>query len=131
MLKACIHTSFWLFFLLLMHTHINVWGQRPGMGGMMRGGGQGSSGPFKDSLEHRTGFEDSVSILYKTMHEDAYYFQDSSVHDFTRRWPLPWSHIFLGNTGSASRSLIFSPVMQAGWDHGFHAFDPYQSDVNN
>lgn len=131
MMKAFISAFFWVFFLVLLHTDMQVWGQRPGLGGMMRGGGQSSGGPYKDSLQHRTGLEDSASILYRTMHEDRYYFQDSSVHDFTRRWPMPWSHIFLGNNGSASRSLLFSPLMMAGWDHGFHAFDPYQSDIYN
>jgi hypothetical protein len=62
--------------------------------------------------------------------EERYYFQDSSVDDFSKRWPVPWHHYFLGNNGSASRSLIFSPNMQAGWDHGFHAFDPFHVDIN-
>ena len=73
--------------------------------------------------------EDSASILYRFMDEERFYFQDSAVHDFTRKWPIPWSHIFLGNTGSASRSLVFSPLLQAGWDHGFHAFDIYHNDA--
>ncbi|MFN9710154.1 MAG: putative porin [Bacteroidota bacterium] len=115
-------------------------GQRPGgMGGILNraqniGSGAsrsfgGGGGPFKDSLVHRTGMEDSASILFRYLDEEKYYFQDSSVHDFTKKWPVPWSHIFLGNTGSASRSLLFTPIMQAGWDHGFHAFDIYHHDA--
>jgi hypothetical protein len=98
-------------------------------GAGMRGGMSGDSGPFKDSLLHRTGMEDSASIIYRYLAEERFYFQDSSVHDFTRRWPIPWHHIVLGNTGSASRSLLFNPLMHAGWDHGFHAFDIYQHDA--
>jgi hypothetical protein len=96
------------------------------MGNMGMGGGGGA---FKDSLKHRTGMEDSASILYRFIDEERFYFQDSSVHDFTKKWPIPWSHIFLGNTGSASRSLIFSPNLETGWDHGFHAFDIYHNDA--
>lgn len=51
---------------------------------------------------------------------------DSSVNDFTRRYPVPATHIYLGNTGTASRSLLFSPVINAGFDPGFHAFDVYK-----
>jgi hypothetical protein len=97
--------------------------------GNVGGRSSGAAGPFKDSLVHRTGLEDSASIIYRFMDEERFYFQDSSVHDFTKRWPVPWSHIFLGNTGSASRSLLFSPLMQGGWDHGFHAFELYHNDA--
>jgi hypothetical protein len=98
--------------------------------GPVTGSSSGSSGrgPFKDTLQHRTGMEDSASILYRYMDEDRFYFQDSSVHDFSKRWPVPWSNIFLGNTGSATRSLIFSPFSQAGWDHGLHSYDVYHAD---
>ena len=110
-------------------------GSRPPGGGtgMPRGGGMGmppgQTSPFKDSLVHRTGLEDSASIMYRYLAEERFYFQDSSVHDFNRRWPVPWHHFFLGNTGSASRSLLFSPILQPGWDHGFHAYDIYHTDA--
>jgi hypothetical protein len=51
---------------------------------------------------------------------------DSSVNDFTKRFPVPATFIHLGNTGTASRSILFSPVMTSGWDPGFHAFDVYK-----
>jgi len=50
MMKAFISAFFWVFFLVLLHTDMQVWGQRPGLGGMMRGGGQSSGGPYKDSF---------------------------------------------------------------------------------
>lgn len=51
---------------------------------------------------------------------------DSSINDFTKRFPIPAHHVFLGNTGTATRSLLFSPLMKSGWDAGFHAFDAYR-----
>ncbi|MET0392942.1 MAG: putative porin [Chitinophagaceae bacterium] len=51
---------------------------------------------------------------------------DSSISDFTRRFPIPATNIYLGNNGAASRSILFSPRMQSGWDAGFHAFDIYR-----
>lgn len=50
---------------------------------------------------------------------------DSSVGDFTRRFPLPATWINLGNIGNAARSLLFSPKFNAGFDPGLHAFDIY------
>jgi hypothetical protein len=46
--------------------------------------------------------------------------------DFTRRFPVPATAVFLGNTGNASKSILFSPNSGAGWDPGFHAFDIYK-----
>ena len=91
--------------------------------GMSSGGSSG--GPFKDSLLHRTGLEDSITIAFRYLDTARFSFLDSSVNDFSKRWHLPWTHIFLGNTGSASRSLLFSPNMKPGWDQGMHAYDAY------
>ena len=51
---------------------------------------------------------------------------DSSITDFTRRFPIPATNIFLGNTGTASKSILFSPFLKPGWDPGFHSFDIYK-----
>ncbi|HSU28953.1 MAG TPA: putative porin, partial [Chitinophagaceae bacterium] len=51
---------------------------------------------------------------------------DSSIIDFRTRYPIPASHIYLGNLGNATRSIFFDPSMKAGWDPGFHAFDIYK-----
>ncbi|WP_315822197.1 putative porin [Paraflavitalea speifideaquila] len=42
---------------------------------------------------------------------------------------MPWYNVHLGNFGNASRSLLFTPIMQSGWDHGFHAYDNYNFTV--
>jgi hypothetical protein len=103
----------------------NLMQRIPG-GGMMGGGGRGASGgPFKDSLLHRTGMEDSATIAFRYLDTSRFYFLDSSVSDYTRRWPVPWTSNFLGNNGNAVRSMLFMPNRQPGWDHGMHAYDPY------
>jgi hypothetical protein len=84
-----------------------------------------------DSLRRRNKHEDSITISFRYLDSTRYYWLDSSVTDFTKRYPVPATHIFLGNTGTASRSLLFSPGMQAGFDNGFHAFDVYKWKLEN
>ena len=86
-------------------------------------GGGGRSGGGTDSLKQRNKNEDSITIYYRYLDSAGTYKLDSSVGDFTRRFPLPATHIMLGNLGNASRSLLFSPVMSAGFNPGFTAFD--------
>lgn len=85
-----------------------------------------AGGKSVDSLEHRNQYEDSVTITFQLPLSIQPQKLDSSVDDFTKRFPIPAHHIFLGNTGTATRSLLFSPRMQSGWDPGFHAFDVYK-----
>lgn len=123
-----------IFFLLLLQLSLaSVFAQMPGgrnflqnmsRGGSMMGGAGDGSGN-RDTLLHRTGLEDSVTVTYRYLDSSRFYYLDSSVNDFSRRW-IPWHHVHLGNTGNASRSLIFMPNMQPGWDQGMHAFDAYQ-----
>ncbi|MBC8035245.1 MAG: hypothetical protein H7Y03_13935 [Chitinophagaceae bacterium] len=102
--------------------------QRPldrirGMGNI--GGGGGGA----DSLAHRSGYEDSITITVRYLDSSRYRKMDSTITDFSKQFPIPADHIFLGNTGSAARSIIFRPNMTAGWDPGFHSFDIYQGTV--
>ena len=48
------------------------------------------------------------------------------MSDFTRRFPIPATHIYLGNLGNPERSIIFSPNFTPGFDAGFHSFDDYK-----
>ncbi len=89
--------------------------------GMGNGGGGG-----KDSLKHRTGEEDSITINFRYLDSSRYLKFDSSINDFSRRFPLPADYYNLGNTGTAAKSYLFSPLLSAGWDPGFHAFDIYR-----
>lgn len=88
-------------------------------------GGAGGSGS-SDSLRHRDKLADSITISFRYLDSTRNYKLDSSIDDFSRRFPVPSTNIHLGNTGTASRSLLFSPTFNTGFDPGFHAFDVYK-----
>jgi hypothetical protein len=92
------------------------------MGQGMRSTGKGGN----DSLHHRDKSQDSVAIYYRYLDSARHYKLDSSINDFTTRFPIPATNIYLGNLGTASRSILFSPLLKPGWDPGFHAFDIYK-----
>ena len=87
-----------------------------------RSGGMGET----DSLRHRDKMEDSITISYRYLDSARIFKLDSSIVDFSRRFPIPSTNIYLGNLGNASRSILFSPNFSAGFDPGFHAFDIYK-----
>src|SRR5438105_827004 len=84
-------------------------------------GGQGG-----DSLRRRNQQEDSITIRYYYLDSSSTHKFDSSIIDFTRRYPIPATHIYLGNTGSPTKSILFAPELRAGFDPGFHALDVYK-----
>ncbi|HSC38634.1 MAG TPA: putative porin, partial [Chitinophagaceae bacterium] len=43
----------------------------------------------------------------------------------------PADYMYLGNTGGAAKSLLFTPNLTAGWDAGFHSFDVYRFTIEN
>src|SRR5688572_20524713 len=98
------------------------------MGGRGGGGGAGGGG---DSLKRRDKMEDSITIIYHYLDSTRNSVFDSTLSDFTTRYPVPPTHVYLGNTGNASRSILFSPPLKAGWDPGFHAFDVYKWRIEN
>jgi Putative porin len=104
--------------------------QQPGgLGNKFKQIGQsrGSGGsPGSDSIRHRTNLEDSITISFRYLDSTRSYKLDSSVSDFNRRFPIPATHVYLGNTGNATRSILFSPNLNSGFDPGFHAFDVYK-----
>lgn len=79
-----------------------------------------------DSLHHRNKNEDSITIYYRYLDSSRHYKLDSSINDFTTRFPIPATNVYLGNLGNASESILFSPYSKPGWDPGFHAFDIYK-----
>ncbi len=93
------------------------------VGGLRRN--VGSSGTA-DSLRRRDKHEDSISIYFRYADSTGMYLLDSSVTDFCNRYPVPATHVYLGNTGLASRSILFQPARQSGFDPGLHAFDVYK-----
>ncbi len=90
------------------------------------GGGINSGSGGSDSLGKRNKHEDSVTISFRYLDSVRQYKLDSSISDFTRRFPVPGTFINLGNVGTAARSVLFSPNFSAGFDPGLHAFDIYK-----
>ncbi|RYY58255.1 MAG: hypothetical protein EOO05_17025 [Chitinophagaceae bacterium] len=82
-----------------------------------------------DSLQRRDKNEDSITIRFRYLDSTRNFQLDSSVNDYTTVFPIPATNIWLGNTGSASRSILFSPSFQPGFDAGFHAYDVYKYTV--
>ena len=87
-------------------------------------GHQGGTG---DSLhfEKRDPFADSATIRFRYLDSNRLYTLDSSIIDIYRKTQLKYDQDWLSNFGNASHSFIFTPMMKAGWDPGFHAYDIY------
>lgn len=134
-LKKLLGYTFFFFALALLSEDSNA--QDPTLQNMgrrfqntMGGIRSATSGGQSDSLRHRDKFEDSITISFRYLDSTGTYKLDSSIKDFYRRFPLPLTYVDLGNTGTASRSILFSPKLQAGFDPGFHAFDAYTWDLS-
>ncbi|HSR38860.1 MAG TPA: hypothetical protein VLL95_08095, partial [Phnomibacter sp.] len=66
--------------------------------GRMMGPNQMKGG---DSLKQRNNSEDSITIFYRMFDSSRIRFIDSSVGEFTNRFPLPNDHLYLGALGAA------------------------------
>ncbi|HLA52609.1 MAG TPA: putative porin, partial [Flavitalea sp.] len=108
--------------ILLVICSLEAWAQ-PTMPRRIPRPSAGGGG--KDSVGHRTGFEDSITIRFRYLDSSKMQTFDSSIYDFTKRLPIPWYHYHLGNLGNATNSMIFSPRLNSGLDPGFHAYDVY------
>ncbi len=82
-------------------------------------------------VERRDYSDDSLNVRLYFLGSTRPSKFDTSIRDYTIRFPIPATHIYLGNDGSATRSLLFSTPMRAGWDPGFHAFDVYKLKLEN
>lgn len=80
----------------------------------------------QDSLKHRDNTDDSITIHYRYFDSTTIRNLDSSINDFTTRYPLPADYVTLGNLGTAAHSLLFNTNLKPGFDAGFHAFDIYR-----
>ncbi|HVE61351.1 MAG TPA: putative porin, partial [Chitinophagaceae bacterium] len=116
------HNYFFLLIALLSFSFLEAQGILRGIGN--RGLPTGSSG--SDSLKRRDRFEDSITIHYHYLDSGRILSLDSSINDFTTRFPIPHTYHYLGNTGTAATSILFAPQQQTGWDPGFHAYDLYK-----
>lgn len=91
--------------------------------------GPGSRMQGADSLQQRDRNEDSITIYYRMFDSTRVRFIDSSMGDFTLRFPLPAHHVFLNHPGGASHSLLFAPQVRPGFEAGMRAFDAYHFHV--
>lgn len=89
-------------------------------------GNRFSGGASTDSLKRRDSNEDSITIRFRYLDTSRVQMLDSSIVDFSKRFPVPATYIHLGNNGTAARDLLFDPRMLPGWDPGFHALDIYK-----
>lgn len=78
-----------------------------------------TTGASSDSMKRRDKLEDSITISYRLLNQPLNYLLDSSVSDFTVRFPLKATTLHLGNLGGATRPLLFSPQWQPGFDAAF------------
>jgi hypothetical protein len=117
--------STWLV-VALIFTGLAARAQNPLMNWIPRGGGGGQGGG-SDSIqfEKRNFADDSVTIRFRYLDTARFYPIDSSIRDYFDKVPLSAEHVHLGNNGTATRSLLFTPYLKAGWDAGFHALDVY------
>jgi putative beta-barrel porin len=93
------------------------------------GGGKASGSDT--ALKHRSSADDSITISFRFLDSSRLRKIDSSVYDFTKKFPTPWHYIDLGNSGTAAENLIFTPIIKSGWDEGLHAYDIYMLTTEN
>ena len=82
-------------------------------------------------FKKRDNLADSITIYYRLFDSTRILYLDSSINDFSKRYPVPSEYVTLGNFGTAAKSLLFKPNMKPGWDAGFHAFDLYKLRVED
>jgi len=124
------HFIFVSFFILLFESTLTAQMNNGSFNAMSRMGA-GSRGMMggavkgNDSLRKRDQNADSITIFYKLYNANEIKKLDSSIHDFYNKFPVHYTSYNLGNTGTASKSYLFSPILNSGFDAGFHAFDTY------
>lgn len=120
--------QFFFALLLLLSAHgVQAQGAIRDIGNRFRGGGGSGN---NDSLQRRNKFEDSITIHARYLDSTRNYSLDSSINDFYRRFPVPTTYNYLGNTGTAAHSILFAPIIRTGFDPGFHALDLYKWTVD-
>ncbi len=82
-------------------------------------------------IKARNSLADSITINFRYFDSTRVRLLDSSINDFTTRYPVPYFYNTLGNFGTAAQSLWFSPNLKPGWDAGFHSFDIYRFTSEN
>lgn len=86
-----------------------------------------------DSLgfKHRDDLADSITISYRFLDSLTSKKLDSSVNDYGKIFTVPADYVTLGNNGSPAFPVLYTPLLQSGFDAGFHAFDLYKFTLEN
>ena len=95
------------------------------------GGSHGGSKSDTIGFEHRDDLKDSITISYHYLNSLTKEHFDSSINDFGKVFTVPDAYVTLGNNGTAAYPVLFTPLLKAGWDPGFHAFDVYKYTLDN
>lgn len=91
----------------------------------------GDSAQLREGVERRDYSDDSLVVKVYTFNAVRPTTFDTSIRDYTVRFPIPGTAVYLGNEGSATRSLLFSTPPRTGWDPGFHSLDAYKFKLEN
>jgi len=83
------------------------------------------------NVERRDYSDDSLRVEVYDLSSAKPTTFDTSIRDYTTRFPITATHLYLGNDGSATRSYLFSPLAKTGWDPGFHSHDVYKWKIEN
>ena len=89
------------------------------------------SGSDTIGFEHRNDLKDSITISFHHLNSLTKEYLDSSINDFGKYYTVPDGYVTLGNNGNAAYPVLFTPILKAGWDAGFHAFDVYKYTIAN
>lgn len=116
--------------LLLFCIHIS-YAQIPTRLPNFGGGSHGGSNSDTIGFEHRDDLKDSITISYRHLNSLTKEYLDSSINDFGKVFTVPDAYVTLGNNGNAAYPVLFTPLLKAGWDAGFHAFDVYKYTLEN
>jgi hypothetical protein len=124
--------------LLQLYTHAQrrrITADGASSGGTVTYDSQGRPKPGKargqkDSLQRRDKFADSITIFYKYYDSSSIRFLDSSINDFSKKIQQPYYYQNNGSYGSAARSLLFNPMLNAGFNTGFNQFNIYDFTID-
>ena len=92
------------------HNSVEAQNFGQGMGGMSNFNNTSQGNSKTDSLKRRDKNADSITIYYKFYNSNEIKKLDSSINDFYKHYPLPYTSYHLGNLGTASRSYLFNSI---------------------
>lgn len=100
----------------------------PARGGREAGGRKDTTA---SNVERRDYSDDSlkVEVYYLSSVKPVTF--DTSIRDYATRFPVPATHLYLGNDGSATRSYLFATPQRTGFDPGFRSYDAYKWKLEN